>query len=260
MPSDLFYNVRKALVLKKTSKPFQRDRKSATIERRDKETESEYDIRKEKIFGGSIVQTVLLVIALSIDVFLACMACGTEKIRIKKEAAGTISGICSGVLLLSLLAGGCLGEIVRERDRTFLCFLGFLLIGLYKLSEYTIKVYIRKNKFLCKCVKITFSQLNFILSIYNDPVVADKDRSSVMSVSEAVFFALAMSLDGLFGGISAGFLERNILLTVGLNFAVGFLAVKAGSGLGMRLAARKEWDLSWLGGVLFLVLAFAKLC
>ena len=81
-----------------------------------------------------------------------------------------------------------------------------------------------------------------------------------MSVSEAVFFALAMSLDGLFGGISAGFLKRNILLTVGLNFAVGFLAVKAGSGLGMRLAARKEWDLSWLGGVLFLVLAFAKLC
>lgn len=215
---------------------------------------------KRRFFGGSIVQTVLLVTALSIDVFLACMACGTEKIRIKNEAAGTISGICSGVLLLSLLAGGCLGEIVRERDRTFLCFLGFLLIGLYKLSEYTIKVYIRKNKFLCKCVKITFSQLNFILSIYNDPVVADKDRSSVMSVSEAVFFALAMSLDGLFGGISAGFLELNILLTVGLNFAVGFLAVKAGSGLGMRLAARKEWDLSWLGGVLFLVLAFAKLC
>ena len=103
MPSDLFYNVRKALVLKKMSKPFQRDRKSATIERRDKETESEYDIRKEKIFGGSIVQTVLLVIALSIDVFLACMACGTEKIQIKKRrqvlSVGYAAACCSFLCL-----------------------------------------------------------------------------------------------------------------------------------------------------------------
>lgn len=204
------------------------------------------------------VQTVLLVIALSLDVFLACVACGTEKIQIKNAAALTISGICSVVLLLSLLAGSFLEGLIKETYTEVLCFLGLFLVGAFKLIEYIIKRYIKKHKFLCKRVKITFSQLNFILSIYNNPVMADRDHSSVMSVSEAVFFALAMSMDGLFGGLSAGLLNINVMCTILCNFLVGFLAVKAGSALGMQAALRREMDISWVGGALFMALAFSK--
>ena len=131
-------------------------------------------------------------------------------------------------------------------------------MGLFKLIEYVIKRYIKKHKFLCKRVKITFSQLNFILSIYNNPVMADRDHSSVMSVSEAVFFALAMSMDGLVGGLSAGLLNINVPFTILCNFLVGFLAVKAGSAIGMQAALKRETDISWLGGALFVALAFSK--
>ncbi len=204
------------------------------------------------------MQTVLLVTAFSLDVFLACAACGTEKIQIKNAAALAISGICSGVLLVALLAGSSLEGMIRETYAEILCFLGLFLVGIWKLAEYVIKRYIRKHRFLCKRVKISVSQLNVILSIYNNPAMADMDHSSVMSVSEAVFFALAMSVDGLFGGLSAGFLDIGIPMTVFLNFLVGYLAVKAGSALGMRAALKKEMDLSWVGGTLFVALAFSK--
>lgn len=211
------------------------------------------------MIGVRNVQTILLIIALSIDLFLACVACGTEKIKIEKKAALCISGICSGVLLLSLTAGAFFQGIIAEQYTDWICFAGLFLVGAFKLGEYLIRAYIRKNTFLCKRIKISFSQLNFILSIYNNPVVADRDHSESMSVSESVFFALAMSMDGLFGGLGAGFLDMNIGVTTVLNFAVGFLAVQAGSYAGRCAALRSDMDLSWIGGVLFLILAFGKI-
>ena len=138
------------------------------------------------------MQIVLLVLALSVDVFVASMACGAEHISIEKKTALCISLVCSGVLFLSLVAGNLLYGILRKETAEFLGFAGLLAVGIYKLTEYGVKVYIRKHKFLCKRIKITFSQVQFILSIYNNPVEADKDRSATMSVAEGAFFALAM--------------------------------------------------------------------
>ena len=205
------------------------------------------------------MQTVLLIVALSVDVFLASMACGTERIYIEKKTALCISIICSGVLFLSLLLGGFLCGVIQEKYTTRLCFVVFLCIGIFKLTEYGIKRYIKKYKFLCKRVKITFSQLNFILSIYNNPVMADKDKSSSMSVSEGIFFALAMSLDGFFAGLGAAFLKTSLIGIIILNLLVSLVAVCLGNVLGRRAAAAKEWDFSWIGGVLFVALAISKI-
>lgn len=205
------------------------------------------------------MQIILLIIALSIDLFFACVACGTEKIKIGNKAALCISGICSGVLLLSLTAGALLDGIIIEKYTGILCFTGLFLVGAFKLSEYVIHAYIRKHKFLCKRIKISFSQLNFILGIYNNPVMADKDHSSTMSISESVFFALAMSIDGLFGGLGAGLLGMNVWLTTLFNFLMGFVVVKVGSGAGRKAALKRDMDISWVGGVLFILLAFSKI-
>lgn len=205
------------------------------------------------------MQIVLLIIALSVDVFLASVACGTEHIKIGKKTALCISLVCSGVLFLSLTVGNLLDGVIKEKYTAYLCFFGLLFVGLFKLTEYGIRAYIRKYKFLCKRVKITFSQLNFILSIYNNPVMADKDHSSNMSVTEGIFFALAMSMDGFFGGLGAAFLGIDIWWTILGNLALSFAAVQVGCAVGQRVALGKKWDLSWMGGVLFVVLAFSKI-
>lgn len=205
------------------------------------------------------MQIILLIVALSIDVFFASVACGAEHIKIGRKTALCISAVCSGVLFLSLIMGSLLNGVVVERYTTLFCFAGLLCIGVFKLAEYAIRAYIRKHKFLCKRVKITFSQIHFILSIYNNPVMADKDHSSVMSVSEGIFFALAMSFDGFFGGLGAAFLGIDIWWTVLGNFLLSFCAVRAGSALGRRVSTYRERDFSWLGGALFVLLAFSKI-
>lgn len=205
------------------------------------------------------MQIVLLVTALSIDVFVAAMACGAEHILIEKKTALCISVICSGVLFLSLAAGNLLQGFLREEDANWFCFFGLFVVGLCKLAEYGIKAYARRHSFFCKRIKITISQIQFIFSIYNDPTTADKDRSASMSVAEGAFFALAMSLDGLFGGLGASFLGINIWLTALLNFLFGYGAVRVGSCLGEHVTKHCQVDISWVSGVLFVCLAFRKL-
>ena len=113
------------------------------------------------------MQTVLLIVALSMDVFLASVACGAEQIRIEKKTALCIGAVCSGVLFFSLVCGKLIDGVVREKYAAYLCFAGLFLVGAYKLTEYGIRAYIRRHQFLCKQVKMKFSQLNFIISIYN---------------------------------------------------------------------------------------------
>lgn len=204
------------------------------------------------------MQTTLLILALSVDLFLACVACGTERIKIEIRTALCISFVCSGVLFLSLAVGKMFEGMLKDRYVSILGFLVLFILGVWKLLEYSVRKYIRKHKFLCKRVKVTFSQLNFILSIYNNPVMADKDHSKTMSVTEGFFFALAMSLDGLVGGLGAAVLGIQIYETVFWNFLLGVAAVWTGSLVGRRTAAKEEMDVSWVGGVLFLILALGK--
>ena len=205
------------------------------------------------------MQVILLIIAVSVDVFVACVACGSEQIKIGSAAALCISTVCSGILGISLYAGMALQGVLLKKYALYLSFFGLLAVGIFKLTEYAIRKYIERHKFLCKKVKISFSQLSFILSIYNNPVMADRDHSATMSCVEAVFFALAMSLDGMFGGLGAGFTGKNIYFTVMGSFVVSFCAVLCGCRIGMQASKRWNTDVSWLGGVLFVILAFQKI-
>lgn len=124
---------------------------------------------------------------------------------------------------ITLCGDGVTGGTFKKICIIHLSFFGLLAVGIFKLTEYAIRKYIERHKFLCKKVKISFSQLSFILSIYNNPVMADRDHSATMSCVEAVFFALAMSLDGMFGGLGAGFTGKNIFFTVMGSFVCQFL-------------------------------------
>ena len=125
------------------------------------------------------MQVILLIIAVSVDVFVACVACGSEQIKIGSAAALCISTVCSGILGISLYAGMALQGVLLKKYALYLSFFGLLAVGIFKLTEYAIRKYIERHKFLCKKVKISFSQLSFILSIYNNPVMADRDHSVV---------------------------------------------------------------------------------
>lgn len=205
------------------------------------------------------MQIIILLVALSIDVFVASFSCGMGKIKIRLIPAICISSVCSGILALSLTIGTFIDGVIDEKYTTIMCFWGLFLIGFVKMVEFGIKTYIKKYKQIKKQIHLKFKQLNLVINIYNNPQSADADNSKDMSVSESVFFALAMSVDGLFGGIGAAFLKINIPITIAINFIIGLALVIAGHYMGDRTSRKTDKDFGWLSGALFIILAFRKI-
>jgi putative sporulation protein YtaF len=199
------------------------------------------------------MQTVLLLIALSCDVFLASAACGAEQIQIKRKTALCVGIVCSGVLFLSFLAGTILDGKVDKQTANVIGFAVFFLIGIWKLTEYALK------RRLANMVKICFSRAgwNVILKIYHDPTTADRDCSHTMSVTEGILFALAMSADGFLGGFGMGASAYHPM-TLFLNLLVTYIAVRTGSVAGRAILRRETRDLSWVAGVVFILLACVR--
>lgn len=78
----------------------------------------------------SLFETGLLVIALSVDSFVASFSYGANHIRMPFRSVACISGICSGSLGLSLLVGRGLRSYLPEGARlgfAFCCWPGWVL-------------------------------------------------------------------------------------------------------------------------------------
>ena len=98
-----------------------------------------------------------------------------------------------------------------------------------------------------------------ILNIYANPEQADQDRSGVLSVGEATALAVALSLDSLTVGVGAGLDQTPVFAAVLLSFALGLAAILLGRWLGDKLMRGLQIEVSWISGLMLLVLAGLKL-
>ena len=205
------------------------------------------------------LEALLLVVALSLDAFVASFAYGAQRIRIPYSSAAIISVICTAMLAVSLLAGSLLRPFLPQSLTKGLCFAILFLLGLVKLCDSTIKTLIRKHKRMHRQVSFSLFSLMFILDVYADPEKADRDGSRELSPAEAASLAVALSLDGLAVGFGAALMQVNFLMVMLFSLAVGMLAVRLGGKIGNRAAQKLPFDLSWLSGALLIVLAILKL-
>ncbi len=205
------------------------------------------------------LEALLLVVALSLDAFVASFAYGAQRIRIPYSSAAIISVICTAMLAVSLLAGSLLRPFLPQSLTKGLCFAILFLLGLVKLCDSTIKTLIRKHKRMHRQVSFSLFSLKFILDVYADPEKADRDGSRELSPAEAASLAVALSLDGLAVGFGAALMKVNFLMVMLFSLAVGMLAVRLGGKIGNRAAQKLPFDLSWLSGALLIVLAILKL-
>ena len=205
------------------------------------------------------LEALLLVVALSLDAFVASFAYGAQRIRILYSSAAIISVICTAMLAVSLLAGSLLRPFLPQSFTKGLCFAILFLLGLVKLCDSTIKTLIRKHKRMHRQVSFSLFSLKFILDVYADPEKADRDGSRELSPAEAASLAVALSLDGLAVGFGAALMQVNFLMVMLFSLAVGMLAVRLGGKIGNRAAQKLPFDLSWLSGALLIVLAILKL-
>ena len=204
-------------------------------------------------------EALLIVTALSVDAFVSCFAYGASRIHVPFSSAMVINLICSGILALALLFGGLIGNWVPPGVTTGICFFLLLGLGLSKIFDSAVKALICRHQAFQKNIRFSFFQLGFLLSIYANPEAADRDHSRVLSPSEATFLALALSVDSLAVGFGTGMTQIAPLLIITLSLVLGLLCILLGCFLGARVTRKANLELTWLSGLLLILLAISKL-
>ena len=120
------------------------------------------------------------------------------------------------------------------------------MIGLSSLFQGTIKSFLGTYK--RKKLSFEYSGISFVLDIYLDETKADADNSKLLSLKEALYLAVALSIDSLASGFA-----------LGISIVQPLPVLVISSFLGSRVLSLKECRLSWVSGVLFLILAFSRI-
>ncbi len=203
---------------------------------------------------AKLVEALLLVSALSLDVFLVSMVYETNQIKIPTASNLVINSICTLVLAFSMMIGKLAGMFIAPGMARGLSVVLLALIGVAKCCDGLFKNYIRSHAGQSP-IHFTLYDFHFILQVYADGVKADVDNSKVLSCQEAAMLALAVSVDGLGAGLGNGMAGASLAPTLLLCFVLGCGAVLLGSRAGGWLAPRIRGDISWLAGAMLLALA-----
>lgn len=204
-------------------------------------------------------EIALLVFALSIDSFVACFAYGTNKIKIPFSSVMAIDIISVSIFAIALFLGSTIGNFIPAEITKFICFTILLILGLFKLFDSTFKSFIKKNRDMDKSINFSIFNLNFILQVYVDPEYADCDFSKSISIRESFALSLALSVDALAAGLGVGITNINYTAVLIVFFIFNLIVMLFSSKLGERISDKLSFDISWLSGLLLIVLAVLKI-
>ena len=205
-----------------------------------------------------MLESLLLVSSLCIDSFVASIAYGTSKIRIPPLSTIIINLICTFTLACALLIGSIFKSFLPGNLPSILGFLLLMSIGIYRLFEYIFKAYISKCSKSTSPLTFKIFDFQFILQVYADEIKADFDNSKCLNVKESFYLALALSLDSLAVGFGSSLCNINYIEVLILCFVIGMLCVSLGVYLGRKFSQKIHLELSWLSGVLLILLAIIR--
>ncbi|HEX9025132.1 MAG TPA: sporulation membrane protein YtaF [Clostridium sp.] len=205
-----------------------------------------------------MLESLLLVSSLCIDSFVASIAYGTSKIRIPTLSKILINLVCTITLACSLFIGSIFKSFLPGNLPTILGFLLLMAIGIYRLFEYIFKAYISKCSKSNSPLTFKMFDFQFILQVYADEIKADFDNSKCLNVKESFYLALALSLDSLAVGFGSSLCSINYIEVLILCFVIGMFCVSLGVFLGRKFAQKIHFELSWLSGLLLIILAIIR--
>ncbi|AWK52704.1 sporulation membrane protein YtaF [Clostridium beijerinckii] len=205
-----------------------------------------------------MLESLLLVSSLCIDSFVASIAYGTSKIRIPPLSIILINLVCTITLACSLFIGSIFKSFLPGNLPTILGFLLLMAIGIYRLFEYIFKAYISKCSKSNSPLTFKMFDFQFILQVYADEIKADFDNSKCLNVKESFYLALALSLDSLAVGFGSSLCSINYIEVLILCFVIGMFCVSLGVFLGRKFAQKIHFELSWLSGLLLIILAIIR--
>lgn len=204
-----------------------------------------------------MTQSILLVLALSLDAFVASIAYGTNKIKIPFISIAVINMACSSILAISIFLGSIVKKVMPQNVTSTFSFIILFLLGIFYLFQSLIKAYIAKPSNPDKEVQLKLADL--IINIYVDETIADFDNSKNLSPKEAIYLGIALSLDSLAVGFGSSLGTINYIQVLFLSIFCGILAIWFGLFLGRRFIEKSKLNISWLSGVILMILAIMKI-
>lgn len=206
-----------------------------------------------------MIESLLIVSSVCIDAFVASMAYGANKIKIPALSAIVISLIGSLVLGISLFFGGFIKDFLPGSTPKILSFIILMFLGIYRLFESIFKTFIKKHSNSDKPLTFKLFDFDFVLQVYADETIADFDNSKILTIKEAIYLALALSMDSLAVGFGSSLGNINYIQVIILCFIVGFIAVSIGVFIGKKAAEKSNMNLSWLSGAILMILAIMRI-
>lgn len=206
-----------------------------------------------------MIETLLLVLALSLDAFVASIAYGTSKIKIPLSSVTIMSIICSSFLAISLFLGSVVKNFIPDKVTCITSFVILLVLGVYYLFESLIKTYLRKQQDAKKKLQVNICNLCFVLDIYLDETKADINHSKNLNAKESMYLATALSLDSIAVGFAGSLGSINYIQVIICSLICGFVSIIFGAFLGRKIVEKSNLNLSWLSGLLLIILAFKNL-
>ena len=186
---------------------------------------------------------ILLIIVLSMDAFAAGLSYGVGKVHVPLPSLMIASLLSGGILTLSLLAGNFILHLIPALLTKGLLFTVLLLLSLYKFYD-TIPQLHRKEDSLT--TNIISQKIN-------------KENKEILSCHEAVFLALALSVDNVSAGLCTGYLPLPAAILLILTSLVHLIFMRVGHFAGIILSGKSSHNFAWLGAAILMVLAFIRL-
>lgn len=205
------------------------------------------------IFLGGIFLDFFIVVAVTMDVMFAAMACGTSDIWIPWYSRLCMAGVSSGFLLLSATGKHILFNSLPEMHIRLLGFFALLLIGLMQIFGDRISLAAQRTK------SRWLAPLRTGATVFLDHSQADKDNSKVLSPAEAIVLAIPVSIDSLIGGLGITTQGVALLPLFGIAFVWNFFAVWYGRWFGTKLPIPGEKARSMACGIALMTLGVCKL-
>ncbi|WP_250675967.1 sporulation membrane protein YtaF [Paraclostridium ghonii] len=205
-----------------------------------------------------MIESLILVSSLCIDTFVASVAYGTDRIKIPFYSNIVINLVCSSFLGISLTLGGLLKDFLSPSTASILSFVLLLSLGFFRLFESFFKTYVQS--FSNAGAPLTFKAFDFkfVLEIYANETKADYDKSKTLTLKEAIYLAVALSLDSLAVGFGSSLVSINYLQVLILSFIVGTCCLFIGVHIGKKFIEKVDLNLSWLSGLMLIILAFIR--
>ena len=205
-----------------------------------------------------MLSSLLLVIALCTDAFATSLTYGISKIKISLVSAIIISLTGAIFLAVALFFSGIVRQLVSIEICSIFSVVLLFLIGITSLFQNTIKSYLKAHKGKAN-VSFSLFSISFAIDIFLDEKAADADNSKTISPKEALMLAIALSVDSIAMGFSAGLSNGNCLRTIALCFSMSMLSIFCGGIIGSFIVKQTSINLGWLSGVMLILLSGIKL-